>query len=221
MNEHTFTVGLHMIAEAVYSSLLAFDRLRIEVLEPLCGRLKDVSERDVAQCVIALGEPTMWQLFAAADDGLRKLFNIYARGSDGLTAESFAKFSNDFDITQDLAHTALQRIYSDCVHIEVSSGNELQMTFFAFQLALIMIAVRTSKDYDTSFSSIDQKVCALFRRLNAVALSNGIHAHGLLPTGRVSQITGATDYAPERVRESAREGRQSLTWAQLMVQEAT
>eukprot|EP00397_Hematodinium_sp_SG-2012_P019887 GEMP01020460.1.p1 GENE.GEMP01020460.1~~GEMP01020460.1.p1 ORF type:complete len:640 (+),score=128.32 GEMP01020460.1:84-2003(+) len=215
MSARTFEIALHMIAEKVYGGRIdAFQKLCDDVLASLSERLLELHGHDVAQCAIAMAEPDMVALFAQALDGLARLFGVYAR--NGIwTAECFAKFCNDFDITQELSHMPLQRIFSDCVHVEYSAGqgNLRELSLLSFQLALVLIATKVQKE-DVPTAS---KVSLLFQRLNAAALSNGIPPHAKGTFLPVEKRGLRASLSKRQIGSS----RSSLTWTNLMEQAAS
>lgn len=207
MSVRTFEIGLHLIAEKLYGKGGdSFAQLCDAILSPLSERLLELHGQDVTQCAIAMAEPEMVALFSHALDGVARLFHTYARNGV-LTPECFARFCTEFDITQDMSHMPLQRIFSDCVNVEYSAGhgNLNEMSLLSFQLALVLIAEKVGKE-----GTMVSKVAQLFRRLNAVALSHGLHPHArgtFLPVDKEDLASSPRKVSPKK---------QTNTWTDLM-----
>lgn len=155
-----------------------------KILIPLSERLVEVSGVDVSAAAITMADPEMMEVFGRAQPGLEKIFLYYAdrvkapNAPPFWAAECFLRFAADFEITLELAHLPLQRIFHDCVHLEGASGQappagrgghssgQAAMSFLSFQLSLVIVAQRLGGATETA--SAVQRVVLLFHRMNAV-----------------------------------------------------
>ena len=80
------------------------------------------------------------ELFHAPNvsDGIAKIFNHYADhsaknnfSSNKWNVGNFLKFCSDFEITEELSHLPLQRIFQDCAQVEYSEGRGNMSRVFA------------------------------------------------------------------------------------------
>mmetsp|Transcript_38075 Transcript_38075/g.91377 ORF Transcript_38075/g.91377 Transcript_38075/m.91377 type:complete len:677 (-) Transcript_38075:135-2165(-) len=159
------------------------------VLVPLSRSLLQVRGQDVSAAAVLLAEPEMVELFMQAAPGLEFTFDAYAeKGSSGLkalTSAGFCKFCADFDITTEIAHLPLAKIFQDCVHVEFASGyssSRTDMSFISFQLALVLVALKA-----ITFGSEIEKCVALLKRMNGSVGANRLQAGrqgAFFPIGR-------------------------------------
>eukprot|EP00392_Amoebophrya_sp_AT5.2_P010244 g10301.t1 len=141
---------------------------------------------DVSQFAVEMGKKSMVDLFHSPNvaEGINKVFTYYADqniGSGGVGS----RFCQDFEITEELAHLPLQRIFQDCAHVEQveqkSSGVEPAasgttanpgLSKLGFQLALVLVAVKLSPSQmagggqSSSPAPLTEQVVALLHKLN-------------------------------------------------------
>jgi len=164
---------------------------------------------DVSQFAVEMGKKSMVDLFHSPNvaEGINKVFTYYADqniGSGGVGSRfgagarrrenlaamrwnlhGFLRFCQDFEITEELAHLPLQRIFQDCAHVEQveqkSSGVEPAasgttanpgLSKLGFQLALVLVAVKLSPSQmagggqSSSPAPLTEQVVALLHKLN-------------------------------------------------------
>jgi len=226
MTEDIFEIALTFLAEKLYDQKLekfihsdgAYVALVNDILRPLSEKLQSINGNEIQGCAVAFQQPEITRVFKTAEDGLDRLFKSYTRTSSHGTlwsAEKFSKFCNDFEITNELSHKPLQRIFSDCVHFFYAQGkgHAREMSKETFQLALLMVAIHLTKDEELS---LPKKLAMLFHRFNSVGSSNNLKG-GKSAFLRVN----ASLYSPPRevpLRRSAVAAslRNSYTWSALM-----
>jgi len=152
----------------------AFDAFCTEVLLPLSDALLEVKGQDVSFAATLIGEPDAVRLLQRCQPGLEKVFLHYSQQGDPdrrahWNIDIMMRFAHDFELTQEVSHLPLQRIFRDCTHYESCSGHgsvDGEMSFVSFQLALVMVA---QKVYGVRCANSLERVVHLFHRMNGIA----------------------------------------------------
>lgn len=204
----------------------AFEAFCEKVLVPLSEQLLEVQGQDVSEAAALMAQPDTVSLFERVQPGVERIFHHYSRpANEGgrpsyWSSESMVKFATDFELTSELSHLPLQKIFRDCVHVEYCAGHGRagEMSLISFQLALVMLS---QKIHASTMQGKLDKLVLLFHRMNTISSMNGFpgpmaRQNALLPG--LPQLQEATDYFD--VRPSGR--RSSFTpgggagWADVM-----
>ncbi|CAJ1352583.1 unnamed protein product [Effrenium voratum] len=121
-------------------------------LVPLADAL-GISEHDVLYAAELLRQPEVSALLRSCQRGLDIVFARYALASPAprepyrkgyWTAKSVQRFAAESDLSAELSHQCLQRIFTGCVQYERSlqRSEEGKMSSSCFRLALVVIAQR-------------------------------------------------------------------------------
>ncbi|CAD7945840.1 unnamed protein product [Amoebophrya sp. A25] len=148
-----------------------------KVLQPAAKALDFQSHVDVSNYAVEMGKQQMVDLFHSPNvsEGIAKIFTYYADQSartsfakSKWTVGSFLKFCIDFEITEEIPHLPLQRIFQDCAHVESVEGrtSSSELSKLGFQLCLVLIAVKLNR---MEFSTLEDQVLALLHKLNHAA----------------------------------------------------
>lgn len=180
----------------------AFEAFCEKVLVPLSEQLLEVQGQDVSEAAALMAQPDTVSLFERVQPGIERVFQHYAKpANEGgrapfWSSESMVKFATDFELTSELSHLPLQKIFRDCVHVEYCAGHGRsgEMSLISFQLALVMLS---QKIHASAMQGKLDKLVLLFHRMNTISAMNGFpgpvaRQNALLPG--LPQLQEASDY---------------------------
>lgn len=237
MNFDGFCKALGMVArscvqpECVNASQALEDFAKM-VLTPLSAILFEARGEDVDEAKELLRSPECARLFQKCQAGLEKVYLSYA--VDAATkrpywsGESIIRFAHDFDISSEVSHLPLQRIFQDCCDEDRHAGSaEGRLSYGGFELVLVMLSKKVHLNQDCA--PLDCAL-ALFHRINSAAHATSvglrfgpqqeillsIPKETLLRRATVIATTGARgSIVPARTDKGRKEGAQ-LSWMDLL-----
>lgn len=144
------------------------------VLLPLAELFGDDECEDVALAAEVLAELETARVLQRCHHGMEKIFQVYAVECPHRRAywspDSFARFAHDFEITQEVNHLPLQKIFHDSVAHMKSTGtyafSEGEMSLTALQLAIIVCSQKLQFPHHVTKPL--ERLVALFMRWNSL-----------------------------------------------------
>lgn len=200
------------------------------------------SSFDVSKYAIEMGKKEMVDLFSSSSvaDGMRKIFHYYtdhsAKANFGATSwnmGNFLRFASDFEITEELNHLLLQKVFQDCAQVEYESGprendnytnkslivdhHHNRISRLGFQLALVLIAVKLNRH--ECLSLFDQVVGLFHRMNNAIGMKerlNGVSQRSSMIFAQLPSERNPLAAVRSRSRQAMNAAREHATWASVV-----